>query len=731
MAVAFMRLQRSERVWLILIILGGLSLRLWLWGQAPLHQPANDEHEYLQVARDLVAGRGWIFYESYHWLRAPLYPLFLSGSLLLTGGNLQWAALPNIAVSTLTIHLFYLLGRAVALSSPAITLLSPTRAHRVGLICAGISAASLPFATFASLWMSETLFAALFVSAALVLVQWSARPTLRRAVVAGLLLGLTTLTRSLPLFALPPLMIWMLLQHPVKQASRARLVGALLCLAVALGTIAPWTARNWLAYGSLIPVETGLSYNMWAFWEPKEDIDTIFQTLETISNPAERAAFATEKGLQRLREDPAIIVRNAPRNWHYLWAIKPIQDRFLQPTYFGDVPHSVFALGLVLDDGLYLLILISGVMGLVLAPRSSAKTLLGGWLVYVLLVVLVTHGEGRYRQILYPILLPYAAGLLSGGWWIRATNGWRAIALCLALVGWLPIRSYPYEWAAIQVRRGIVEATGDRAMARGAYQDAQAAYLRAASIDDRSADVLLKLGRSYDDNGELERAIQAYGWAAAVAPPYVATSVALGDALRRAGDFDAARRAFAGSYSDPRAISDWAWSHLASPAPSVIDVGGGLDIGFVGGMYAAEEVDGRSIRWTTGEAAIRVQGGQSGTVVKIRLAANRPDGQATQADICVTGRCHSIEVDNRWRTYHVLLPPTPAKDAECAQAIGEGSQCSLSTLVLLRSPTFTPSEGSLQPVTSEDRPGSQPTGSSSDDRPLGLQVDYVRAEPLP
>jgi hypothetical protein len=71
---------------ILIILLLALALRLLLWSQ-PLHQLANDEVEYVTVARDLLAGRGWQFYEHYHWLRAPLYPLFLAGSLWLAGGD--------------------------------------------------------------------------------------------------------------------------------------------------------------------------------------------------------------------------------------------------------------------------------------------------------------------------------------------------------------------------------------------------------------------------------------------------------------------------------------------------------------------------------------------------------------------------------------------------------------------------------------------------------------------
>src|SRR5690348_12518552 len=108
---------------ILFILLLALALRLLVWSQ-PLHQLANDEVEYVTVARDLLAGRGWVFYEHYHWLRAPLYPLFLAGSLWLAGGDpspglqsislgfaqsLHLAALPNIALSVATVYLNYCL----------------------------------------------------------------------------------------------------------------------------------------------------------------------------------------------------------------------------------------------------------------------------------------------------------------------------------------------------------------------------------------------------------------------------------------------------------------------------------------------------------------------------------------------------------------------------------------------------------------------------------------------
>ena len=704
------RATAGERLILFGILAAGLLLRLWLWWRIPLHQPANDEVEYLTVARDLVAGRGWVFYERYHWLRAPLYPLFLAGSLLLSGGNLRWAALPGVAVSTAAIPIFYLLGRAVADDDEART---DRRAVRAGLIAAGMSAALLPFATFASLWMSETLFTALFTAALVALLRWARRPRLSTAAAAGVLLGLATLTRSPPLAAVVLLALWMMGQHARGRPRAPYLAGSILCVVMALATIAPWTVRNYLAYGGFIPVETGLSYNLWAFNEPREDADTIFRTLEAIPNPVERSDYATRKGLERLREDPAIVLRKLPTNWSYLWLVKPIEDRFRQGTYYEDIPLGMFVLGLVLDDALYLLILTSGAIGLTLAPNDRRKLLLLGWAVYMIGVMLLTHGEARYRQLLYPTLIPYSSGVLAGLWWKGAMPRRRWAGLALAAFMLLPLRFYPVAWATPQLRRGWVEMAGDRAMTIGEYGAAAAAYRRAAGLDRRSADIHLKLGLAYDRAGQLDRAIEAYRWATAVAPPYPAASARLGDALRRAGRLEEARRAFAGFYTDPLSIANWAWDNLQGPAPEALDVGGGLDIGFVAGMYAAESVDGRQVRWTSGRGLLRLRAGSAGALVRLRLAAPHPGGRPVQGEICGGGRCQPIVVTRDWRTYMYFVPPVCSPGTGCGPASCAAPACPPVVEIALRSPTFVP-------------PAEDPAHA----RPLGLLVDYAESRPV-
>jgi 4-amino-4-deoxy-L-arabinose transferase-like glycosyltransferase len=402
------------------------------------------------VARDLLAGRGWSFYDSWRWLRAPLYTLWLAGSLWLADGDLQHAKLPNLLLSVGLVLLVYRLARE----------LSPER-RRPALLAAACAALLQTYATFASLYMSETLFSTLFAAGLLALAAWRRRGGLGRAALAGLLLGLACLTRSAALVFLPIAALW-LLGLSVQRAGRLRPAALLPGLALALAAaavIAPWTLRNCRAYGSCILIETGGAYNLWAFYEPRESLGAINTALEAIPNPVERAAEANRRGVARLREDPLIIARKLPDEWVILWGVKPIPDRFLLASAYSDPPPLIFLAALLLDDVLYLLILCAAPFGLALAlqRRDSFALLLALWMAVFIAASLLTHTEGRYRHFLFMAMIPLAGlaldALLRRERWARAPALVAAAGLALALVPALGF--YPWEWAGRGVLRSL------------------------------------------------------------------------------------------------------------------------------------------------------------------------------------------------------------------------------------------------------------------------------------
>jgi 4-amino-4-deoxy-L-arabinose transferase-like glycosyltransferase len=695
---------------LLAVLLLALLIRLALWAQ-PLHEPANDEVEYITVAYDLLAGRGWQFYEQYHWLRAPLYPLFLAASLWLSGGNLHLAALPNIVLSVATVGLIYALTtelvRRPADADKSVPQPAPGGSH-APILAALLAAVLLTLGTFASLYMSETLFAFLLIATVLLLVRWQHRatpgaPHLGMLLLAAVCYGLATLTRSLPLAFLPVVLLWLLvgsagsLQGLWPAGWLRALRAPVLFAAVVLLTIAPWTLRNCQAYGSCILVETGFSYNMWAFNEPRESMGTIFRTLEQIPNPAERADEATQRGMQRLQEDPAILLRKLWPNWGYLWRIKPIQDRFLMSTYYADPPAPLFLAALVFDDLLYVLILVLGIIGLssslatrqratgvpgVLAYLRAPPVLIVLWIAYVVVATLLTHGEPRYRHFLFPLLIPYAA-IGTIGMQQFARRAWQdrrsgsttlprpdvrtllRWAAHLALIGLLlhPVwTQYPWQWAAEGAERSTYRIVGDVAYQMGNLSAAEAAYRRALQ-GDKTADVYMALGGLYLQQGDLSAAEAAFWRAWRHERHYIAANARYGDILRRQSRQDEARRAFVGFYVSEQEMLNWSWRHLDPPPKSRIDIGGGLDFGYVGGMYPDEQQQGAHVRWTNGHGLLRLStpADSSGPVVlHLRVAAPRPAAPPEDAGvltrICVQDECQQVQVAQSWRIVSLLLP---------------------------------------------------------------------------
>lgn len=739
----------DNRQWAVIgILLLALALRLALWSQ-PLHKPANDEVEYITVAHDLLAGRGWVFYDTYHWLRAPLYPLFLAASLWLARGNLHLAALPNIGISVTTVYLIYRLTDAIR-DAPDHPQRDGPRLQRYAPLLAALFAAVLfTFNTFASLYMNETLFSFLFTALLICLLQWQhdvvsmqdrrsgwwslmKDQRLAFCLLAGILFGLATLTRSAMLAFLPLMLVWMgfmaAIGHP-QQGQRqptlfkyGRMMGyALLFVLGVLLMLAPWTIRNCRAYERCILVETGLSYNLWAFNEPIEDQATIFRTLDQIPDPALRAEVATQRGLERLRTDPAILLRKLWPEWVNLWRIKIIEDRFLLTDYTSNPPPVVFLASLLLDDVLYLVILIAGVLGMGQAVRyrHPGAILSVLWSLSIIITIVLTHGEGRYRHFLFPVLIPFAAIALLQAWerWNTATlqhkPGVRpqtslnlpflSSSLLSVLLLYTVMISYPWEWARNGSVVSLYRLAGQVALEQGNLEQAARAYQHALAASD-TPDNWIALGHIYRRQGDHAHAESAYRSAWQQDWNYIPAMVHLGDLLRVQGRTEEAHKAFAGRYVFEQNVIDWSWHNLSPPPAAHIDVGDDLDFGYVYGVYPDETQQGTSVRWTGQRALFRLAHQTvdhttppatpsaalpHSALVQLRLAAPHPDTETVAATVCMvnTDQCQSIALEATWRVFSLLLP----------------DDTSSNTLIELRSPTF-------------DAP---------DGRELGMLVDWI------
>lgn len=274
---------------LALVLLLGLALRLALWDRLPRSGLIGDEAEYLAAADWLAQGRGFAWHQGWLWTRAPLYPLFLAAHLRIFGMELSPIYITQTLLSLLNVGLVYLLALLVL---PAARLLPVTagEAQPAGdesfkhqalpaTLAALLTAIYLPFAAYAQMLLSETLYLTLLLSAFVVLGIWQrGAGTLRRSALllalAGGLLGLASLTRGLTLAFLPLVAGWLWfglrrkaadvqVKQPIQRARRGGWTVPLWLFAAAFGLVLlPWSLYASRTYAGLVLVDTTGAFNL-------------------------------------------------------------------------------------------------------------------------------------------------------------------------------------------------------------------------------------------------------------------------------------------------------------------------------------------------------------------------------------------------------------------------------------------------------------------------------------
>lgn len=240
-------------VWLAVAV--GLAARLVFaygyWVGKPL---THDEREYLLLAGNVAAGRGFVHLQpdgtpaaGEHFGRAPVYPVFLAGLVRATGAGPADGEPLLRAIRAAQALLGGVLVWLVA------WLAGRTAGPRAATAGAWLAAIYPPLVwTPAYIW-SETLFSVLALGCVAVLSVRTPGPF--RCAAAGALAGAAVLTRPAMLFFLPLAALWLAWRREWRGL-------ALLVLACAL-VIAPWTARNAREYGRFVLVASEGGITFW------------------------------------------------------------------------------------------------------------------------------------------------------------------------------------------------------------------------------------------------------------------------------------------------------------------------------------------------------------------------------------------------------------------------------------------------------------------------------------
>lgn len=229
---------------LALLALGAFALRvlyaLTIGGQDNAHVPAGDRYFYVEGAKLLASGHGFV--HPFLWEVAqidaasaahpPLWMLVLTPLAKVGLLGYDAARVAGALAGAGVVAVAGLIGRQVA-------------GPRAGLLTAGAAAVYPAWVVGDTSGMSEALYLLLVATVVFAVLRGPA--SWRGAAVVGALVGLAALTRTEGLFLLP-FVVWPLLWRRWASLAAATLATVLI--------VAPWTLRNVVALDRLVPVST-------------------------------------------------------------------------------------------------------------------------------------------------------------------------------------------------------------------------------------------------------------------------------------------------------------------------------------------------------------------------------------------------------------------------------------------------------------------------------------------
>ena len=453
----------------------------------------DDMHQYDMLARSLVSGNGYRWYSEPDLdlirpyitvdltnvvydprgieaaFRAPMYPIFLAVIYFFFGlaHRFFFARLAQAAVNAMLAPMAYVLARRV----------DPGH-ERTARIAALIVALYPMLALYPLALATENLFFVLALGTVLLMLRgaqgnrttgggqpaaelgvWE-RPGVRWFILAGAVLGLGILTRSVLALFLPFAMFW------IWKFARS-LRGAVLFAVAAAAVVFPWALRNSILAGRPAFVEISLGYNLYMGYHPQSSGTFQFgisTDLISIFNDMDRDTIGTQKALTFIRNDPGRIPQLILNKAGYFFGLerRAIQY-FYSSNFFGYLsPPILLALAMFILLP-FVLLVPSAAFGAVAAPRSDAKTLIFLFLAAYITPHLLILAEERFHMTLIPFLAVFAAAAIAHRREIfeslRTPLGWRRWVLP-ALVALLLLFNWGYELWADRAHLSVLLAPG-------------------------------------------------------------------------------------------------------------------------------------------------------------------------------------------------------------------------------------------------------------------------------
>lgn len=234
-----------------------------------------------------------------------------------------------------------------------------------------------------------------------------------RSILAGLLLGLAALTRSviLPFAVLAVIWIWLV---------AGRLRSAVLVAGVLVATVVPWIVRNSLLEGRMTGIETSMGYNLYVGYHPQSTGTFIFGPsldLLSILDDRTRDLVGAHKALAFIEADPLRFPYLAARRLGYFFGLEwRAFTYFYVNNFMGALPATTLGIILTILGLPFIFVSLSAARGVAAIPSRPTAILMAMLFIgYVAPHVLILSEE-RFHLALLPFLAVLAGAAKATHW---------------------------------------------------------------------------------------------------------------------------------------------------------------------------------------------------------------------------------------------------------------------------------------------------------------------------
>ena len=408
---------------LLLAILGiGSLLRIAIWAWfAQLAPQIDDEQAHVILARNIVESGEYRFGPEREptSLRPPLYPAFVAVVFSVFGeDNFQAVRLIHIAMSLVLVVIVYRLGRDMI-------------SKKAGLWSAAMMCFYPTFIGYCYLMLTEIMFTLLLMLGVYSISIALRRRSYRYVVLAGVVLGLGALTRSI-LFPLAPVLAMYLLV--VWRGTFLQRFAAVAAFSVPFaGVLTPWAIRNTQLQRTFVPVDCmgGRNFMMGNYeytplyrsWDAIAIRDENEWLQVMISRHPEYAGstqgqldkFAFGEAVHFVRDNPGLTAQRDVIKFFDFWGLERELIAGMYRGYFGPIPSPVMVGISIAICGSYVLVLFVGAFGASRRCRLDLRLHLLLLLIicFVCAVHTVVFAHSRYHLPIMPLVMLFAAAVFS------------------------------------------------------------------------------------------------------------------------------------------------------------------------------------------------------------------------------------------------------------------------------------------------------------------------------